>query len=591
MKRRSVATILLLFFMLFTYGTGYESSNTREYCQRLLDSAKQERTRENFAKYIEISTEAKKLAETNNWTDLKAKALNSLAVAYQLMADYENAIKYYLEAYQIIIKESSEEYKLEELKILNNISALYFLNKDFDKAKEYVNKAYQEAIQLQDSLKTGIYAANLASLANKTGELKEAEQYLNIAVTMLKNKEKDLDYLLKSVRMETLYLEGEYNKAEELALNILHLKNLENDFKVETLLYLSRIYQQEKEYPKAIRVAKEALAGCSKLPLTLEIYEHLSKLYLDINDPYSSVRYLDSLIIAKDSLAKIMEENNIMANQVKFELLGSEKLLAENKAKQKAERILFIFVLVFMLILTAILIWMFRIRSAKTKQQKIIMEKEQLITKLELEKEKSRKMILEQQLKEQETSALLEQEKSDNERKEKLLLERKLKEQEVFALLEQERLNNEIDAKNKQLTAEFMIQSSKKTLIDDITAQLCDISPHVKSPLVDSMIRQLKIQSKELIGYDGFLIYFEKINPVFLSSLREKHPNLTVNEIRFLSYIYLDLEMKEIASLMNISLEGCRKKKQRLAIKMELETTELYTYLINLSNDSTGERN
>ena len=45
---------------------------------------------------------------------------------------------------------------------------------------------------------------------------------------------------------------------------------------------------------------------------------------------------------------------------------------------------------------------------------------------------------------------------------------------------------------------------------------------------------------------------------------------------------YLNFNTKEIASLLNISLDSCKKKRQRLASKLGIDTTQLHNYLLSI---------
>ena len=79
------------------------------------------------------------------------------------------------------------------------------------------------------------------------------------------------------------------------------------------------------------------------------------------------------------------------------------------------------------------------------------------------------------------------------------------------------------------------------------------------------------------------MTHFEQTNQRFIVALREKHPSLTANEVRFLSFIYINLNTKEISSLLNITPEYCKKKKQQISQKMGLTSTSLlYSYLFSL---------
>ena len=537
--------LVIISIRLAAYG------DVQSQCQVLFDKGNKEIAMQNYAKSLEYFMEANTIARTNNLLIYQMKALNSMARIYREILDYEKAMECHLEAYRLAIKDPEKRYVKEEIRILNNISGLYNINKEYDKAKEYVRKAFETAMQLQDSLLAGGSATNLASFANRTEDLDEAERYLNLAEIMLKNQNKDPLLLLikKAVRMENLYLRKEYNKAEQLALEVLDecITLSHNEFKVETLLSLSRIYQKKKEYQKAIKMCKEALNSNPKLNISADICEQMSKVYLDMDAPHLAIPYLDSVIVIKDSLAKLTNMNNIMINQVKFDLINSEKALAESKAKREAERTLFIFIMLFIIFSILILVLVFRIKFARNKHQK-------LLTDLELEKQKNEKLFLEQQL----------------------------KEQEVLSLREQQRLHDEIDAKNRQLAAKILFQSSRNELIKEIINTLTKIPNQSEDLILKSAIRKLKEQINESTDWNGFFIYFEQLNPNFLSALKEKHPDLTANEIRLLSYMYLDLDTKEISKLFNITPIYFRKKKQLLSQKMKVPTTEMYRYLTSI---------
>ncbi len=555
MQMGSFYKIILIFFITLICGVGYssnENTNTEEYCKELYDSAVKEYKANNYVKSLEHLVKVQAIAENNNFFILQIRSLNIIAVIYMKSLDYEKAMEYYMMAYRIAIRESGKEYQTESNKILNNIAYLYSLNKDYDKAKEYVAKACSGALQLQDSLYAGVFATNLAIFANRVGNLEEAEKYLDIAATMLKETDVSEQFDEKLTRINNLFLKGEYNKAEQLALSLLNQKlKVSSNAQAECLLKLSQIYQQKKSFKKAIESAKEALNTCREMPFVIEVYEHLSKLYQDVDDPYLSIQYLDSVIIAKDSYNKTVDMAKVTINQVKFDLINSEKALAESRAKQKAERILFIFILIFIIILAGILIWVFRIQSIRNKQRK-------QITELELIQEKNQKLILGQELKEKETASLL----------------------------ERERLSNEINVKNKQLTAKILSQTNNNELIKDIIKELSEIPSSKENPMLDAVIRKLKMQLSNSLEWSAFLDYFEQINPALLESLQRIHPNLSVNNMQLLSCIYLNLDTKKIAYLLNISTEACRKKKQRLANKMGIHVGELYDYVANIAKSS-----
>ncbi len=545
--------VLLFLFIICMHITGY-GNNTRAYCENQINLAKIERDKANYTKSIEMLLEVKPIAENNNWTDLQIRILHIIAIMHARMLNYEKSIEYFLESYKLALKTSD---KLQEIRILNNIAHIYIATNEINKAREYIEKAYEGAVRLQDSARIGKFAANLAFIANETGDLDLAKEYLDIAFSATNYYLHDTAFLINTYleKAKNLLLRKRYNEAEELLLKTLESfsvnKFKHDNFIIECLLTLSKVYQEKGETQKSIYYLKDALNRKPNLSMRILLYEQLSNYYRDNNALFYALQYQDSMIMAKDSLVRLNDMTRTINSQMRFDLLNSEKALAENKAKQKEERIIFVFIILF----AFILIWVFRIQSIKSRQQKTIAENKQKIAELELDKEKNNKLILSQQLKEQET----------------------------LALLEQERLNNEIDTKNRQIAAKALFQSSRNELIGEIVGSLSGLSDKLPDSSLDPIIKQLKSQIKTSTEWDGFLTHFEQINTHFIDTIKERYPGLSANDIRLLSYIYLNLNTKEISSLLNITTEYCKKKKQQLAKKMGLTTSaQLYHYLMEI---------
>ncbi len=573
--------IIFFIFTLHIPSSVYGNTNTREYCENLFRSAKEEYSNNNYTKCIELLTETKTLAEANNWNDIKRKSLNNLGVLYQAISDYEKAMEYYLEAYQIALKEPNQ--KREEAIILNNIAGLYATDKEYDKATEYFQKAMKISQEVKDTIGMMHIYNNLGTIANETGNMDLAIQYANSSLKLSQNIPTDRMIQAQQIKAAALYQKKEYNVAEKLAMGTFEKvqnNKIEYQYTISLILLITKIFQEQGKGQLALSFAQKALNYNPSLAESIDIYEQMASLYQKNRFSDLALAYKDSVIVLKDSLHKINAWTNIENSRVRFELLNSEKELSENKAKQKMERTLFSSIFGFMAILTIVLIWVFRIQSIRNKQRK-------QITELELEKEKNLKMMLEQQFKEKETLAYLEQKQLNNE---KVLLKQQLKEQEMMRLLEQERLNNEIEIKNKQLIAKALSQSNRNELINDTVSLLSEMTKETENPRMELTIRKLKAQLKDSSDWDNFLVHFEKINPSLFSYLKEDYPSLTANDIHLLSYLYLNLSTEKIAYLLNISIEACRKKKQRLANKMGLKTNELHVYLVNKIKYSTPKQ-
>ncbi len=594
MKRKLVYKIIFLFILFSIYEKSYGNTNTKDYCIELRMLAKTERLNKNYIQALEILEEAEKLAEQKNWTDLKIDIYNERGVTYKSLLYYDKAMECYMEAYKIALKESD---KKKEAFVINNIAELYFYNMDFPKATEYFEKAYKLAVSLNDSLLIGKMASNLANSLHGMGDIDLADKYVDRSLKILNKEIYPSEFITSQiVKANILYLQKKYTDAEQLGLDIWNeIEETDHMFKTYFILLLSKIYQRKGDIKKAIHYAHQSLDSKPDLKDQIEIYQQLSDLYRMENTCSLALQYKDSLVLAMDSLSKVRNKDFLENSIIHFQLFDFEKKLAENQAKQKAERILFSVIFISVIVILFVIFWIFRLKSIKNKQRKIFeleieksekrllkqqLKEKETLALLEQECLNNDKLRLEQQLKEREATILLEQERSDNE---KLLLEEKIKKQEAVALLEQERLNNEIDTKNRQITARILSQSNKNQLIEEILKTLPESGNKVDADTLSSIRRKLKIELKESSELNSFLVHFEQINPELFSFLKKHHPNLTTNDILLLSYIYLNLNIKEIASLLNITPDYCKKKKQRLARKMGIQAKQLHDYLTNIS--------
>jgi DNA-binding CsgD family transcriptional regulator len=67
-----------------------------------------------------------------------------------------------------------------------------------------------------------------------------------------------------------------------------------------------------------------------------------------------------------------------------------------------------------------------------------------------------------------------------------------------------------------------------------------------------------------------FKLRFEEINENFYISLKEKYPTLTSTELKLCSFLKLNFNTKDIASLMGISSESVKVSRYRLRKKFKL---------------------
>lgn len=526
-------------------------AQTIEDCDKIIVEGVEEMNKKNHAKSLELLTEAKSIAENNNWYKQLFLAINNIGANYYLMLDYGEALDNYLESYKIALKELDPKY---EMIVLNNIAILYSKENKHDKAEEYFLKAYNIAKENKDSVKIGLYATNLATVANEKQEIEKAESYIKTAIPLLQNTPPVLAQA-QITNAQTLVLKNDFTKAKEITLQLLPTLNTSelSEHRISVYMILSRIYESENNIQLAIdyvnRAGKDDNAS---LENKIDVFTRLTELYRKLNDNAAAFSYKDSVLIAKDSLNQIKNGKLFENSRIKFELQNYQKELSESQNKLESERKFFYMILCGILFLILITLWAIWNYFTKLKQRKIIAESNQKIAELELEKQKNDKILLEQQF----------------------------KEKEALTLLEQEKFKNEIESKNRQLAAKAILLSSRNEMIEDVIESLSVHREISQNPNLKKPISELKNQLKRNSDWDDFFSHFEEVNHGFLKSLKENHPELTSNDVRYLSYVYMNLSTKEISSLLNITVEACRKRKERIIKKMNLpEEINLYDYL------------
>lgn len=504
-----------------------------------------------YSESLGLLTKARVKAEDEGDFINQFVAINNIGLTYHKLLDFNEALEYYLESYKIAIKELDYSY---EMTSLNNIAILYSQEKNIDKAIEYFKKAYELAIIPKDKLKKGIYAINLAQASQDIGEYDIANNYIEEAIKLLAD---DKDYLIEAEALKaTLYYALGRLKDSENSINNVLPKLVGNRYaetRVVLILTLAKIENEKNNLESALLLANKAL---KQQPINLEtryeIYSQINEFSKKVKDYPQALIAKDSMLFLKQSIHDLSSGRQYQANKVKFEVLNYEAQLSEGRHRIKFQKHLIIVLTIGSFLIILLLSWSLRLSRIKNKQRKDLLDRQEKILNLELENEKANNLILEKQLKENETKQILE--------------------------LEQHK--HEIESKNRKLSAKALYMTDRNRLIETIILDLEQSDKIKPSREISDHIRRLKGLLKSDEEWDNFVQYFDEVNHGLLNLLKERHDNLNANDIRFISYLYMNLSMKEIATIMNITPEASRKRKERISKKIKLtETEDLYTYI------------
>lgn len=546
--------IYLLVFILFsTVSFGQDSIVCNKKIKRGIDDMMNVR----YASAIQNLTSAKAIAEKNKLSKQLFLASNNLGLTYYKMMDYGNALIHLLDAYEIAIINKSP---VNEMTVLNNIAIVYIKDDKKDKAEEYFIKSFETAKKNNIDSRIGLYAINLAQLKLDAKEYDKTQEYITIAIPKLRNEPR---VLLNAQTIEN-YLLLEKGKTSEVISNcILLLKkasaNNYHEEQSELQYLLSKAFSTIKQWEKSMFYIQNGLKDSDNNEIRIRFYELQSQVALRLNQPEKAILSKDSIIsltkIINDSKNKELLENA----SLRFELSKSQNELDFNKTTSENQKRMYLLSIIILALSLLSLFGFYFKRNQLLNQKKIIADNLLKIKDLELDREKKNSQLLKSELEQKELLALLESEKQ--------------KENEIL-------LKKEIEDKNKLLSDKILFQSTRNELIEEVIEKITTDSKIEVTDTLLKTVRDLKSHLKEDSKWDDFMSHFENVNNDFVQSLKAKHDWLNANDIRFLSFIYLNLNTKEIASLLNISPVSCRKRKERLIKKLQLdENVTLYSYL------------
>jgi len=171
-------------------------------------------------------------------------------------------------------------------------------------------------------------------------------------------------------------------------------------------------------------------------------------------------------------------------------------------------------------------------------------------------------------------------EKIVEENKKQLELKELENEREIMKLTN-EKLTQDIESKNRDLASSTMNIIKKNEILTTIKKEL------QKSEFERNGVKNVeRIIDRNLNNKDDWKHFEEAFNSVdkdFIKKLKEKHDNLTPHDLRFCTYLRLNLSSKEIASLVNISVKSVEIKRYRLRKKLQLEHSDsLVNYILEI---------
>jgi len=477
-----------------------------------------------YPKALQYLTKAEIIAEGKNLDGYELVIKFTIGRVYSEIYSLGDALKYYNDA--LSIANTNPKFNENGIAILIDIGVLYFHNKDYSSGLEYYLKSYAKAKSVNSIRNIVTSAINISDVYNRLGKYDLSRKYLdeieNFKMDNLSAQTWKINYA------ESYFKEGRLKDAEAIMQKVWgNVDNTnENHCFVCVVKLLSQISNSRGNISEAIAYAKHGLKNARSIQDRAEMYTLLSDTYYNDKQYQNAYIYKDLLLNANDSMSKKAQTSLYAINKIKLKINDYQSEAHYNEEKRVAQRNFFILVIALGLILFYFIYRSLRNNIIRQKQENTIADNKQKIYELELNK-----------------------------------------------------LTGDIAEKNRKLSAKALYLSGRNALIEEVINSLDQIS-EIQQTNVHNHIKDLRGHLRADKDWDDFTSNFEQVNPNFLKLLQSRHPQLNAADVRFICHLYMNLELKEISSILNITIEAARKRKQRIAKKMDLDVEDLNRYII-----------
>jgi tetratricopeptide (TPR) repeat protein len=520
------------------------------------------------------------------------KAYTNLSTCYGMMHQLDSGIYFSKKGLGLIAV------NMDYILTLKNLAVLYNLKKDYPSADSVFKKTLlmAETLKANNNIKAmvlGEYANMYSAQYDYKNSLKLLTKATNLKLSPIKR-----DSITSSslrLKMAIIYLNMKnYREAEkEFITGSQLLKQLHQDTKLaNAYLGLGEIYQNNKDYAKSDSILTEALLIFDRIKNPE--YQASAQMSMAMNKLLSR-NAAAGLPLIQESYQKLRDANSIYltdAAVVYLKLLYATNKMGEGIALMRdsalQEDLKHNFSPPALDLYKAYLPFL----ESTGKQQEVNLLLKKIIEAADSVNNGTKiKEILELQanyqlgLKEQDEALLIEKNKllvKENSLKTTQLIICLFVGAMVFLMvlyrisqtkLKVEKKTNELRRKTQQ----YINLQEKALALEEKIKEKDEKNLIAEKDEILATLNGLKQGSEYL---DFFLVKFNVLHPGFSNLLLQKYPQLTHSDILFCSLIKMNLNTKEIASILNIEPLSVYRRKYRITEKMKCTDVDQMTDII-----------
>ena len=524
------------------------------------------KARENYLKAIEVH---KRLDHEL----IAATLVFNLGLLYKEQGIFDSALVYNERASEVFLSYNDSLKYASSLDLFSSIhleKGNYFLCVKYATKAAEVFRVYEDEVREADALiKIGqgylvqgdhisaidyfksanaLYRKHNDKIWENYGIQKIGIAYLNL--NMLSKADSAIDYSIQlsdslgavsmmsaayETKAEILYARGKYQEAMDYFKQALEMNADAQDstFIATTRISIGRCYQQLGKYD----LAEQAYLKVLPISLKMDVKENLQTIYFKLSEIYAirrntalSYDFYKKSIAVKDSIYQQEKLRQFADMQTKYDTEKKERALALQKQQivileQEAEiqdliRMRLIVSIIVVVLIFGLVIYTQWLRVKKNKLKQAI---------------------------------------------------------------ENERLNHELDLKKRELATHTLHIIQKNELLENLQNKVKELKKKDEGSSYVEITRMINTNRLIDKDWDNFKSVFEQVHPDFFTKLKSLYSNISSNELRMAAMMKMNLNTKEMASVLNITPEGVKKARYRMRKKFDLEAeANVQEYLMTL---------
>ncbi len=497
----------------------------------LIAQGKHEIRAKHYTKGITFFSKAKhKALEENDYPNL-FEAEMGYGICYSNVTDYGRAIIHFYKALQIC-KDKHLGWK-SETRVNNALAGVYYDYGNLAHSYEMLRHCLKAAVQHADSTDATAYAVNIMRVSIKMKQPQTTLTYQDIVKRYALGSKEISQSVLRYMDATKLFLLKKYDSFIVEALPLLRDPLLPQSDKDELLLNVLSAYKTLGRTKEALSLAHSSLDS-TPYDNSPEVYGWLAAEYKRLGNSSMALDMMDSVV--RSITMKQQRYNKQQAENLRYRTEMMQEIIRIDKEVEAAKYRQNLYLLLICLCLLAVFVAVLFILMQRQRN-----------------------------------------------RQRHKLLEMEIRETELQSKYQKNLMKMEMGRQSRELSAMTVFMTSRNSILNELLQKLHSIEGLGAVKEVNEIINNLRQMLKSGEERDHYITNFEAAHPGLLRRLKEKHPILTNSDLQFLTYVAMNLTNQDIASLMNITPESCKKRRTRISKKIGLETSaDLYKYLIDL---------